>query len=135
MKAMSLLRRTLYSMAAVWAASGIAIAAVPRWVLVNVFDQAPYPDYAYVRVAGVVSFSSALLMVVTAQRLEDMWVYAWAFVIAAVGTFAIALANAAWGRPDASSAVLWWLFAAVSLLFTIGLLVGLAKTGSERPAV
>jgi hypothetical protein len=135
MKAMSLLRRTLYSMAAVWAASGIAIAAVPRWVLVNVFDQVPYPDYAYVRVAGVVSFSSALLMVVTAQRLEDMWVYAWAFVIAAVGTFAIAIANAALGRPEGSGTLLWWLFAGASLVFASGLVAGLAKTGSERPPV
>jgi hypothetical protein len=132
---MPLLRRTLYGMAAVWAGCGISLAVVPRWVLVSVFDQAPYPDYAYVRVAGVLSFSSALLMVITAQRLEDMWVYAWAFVFAAAGTFAVAIANAAWGRPNGSAALLWWVFAAGSLLFTAGLVAGLAKTGSERPPV
>jgi hypothetical protein len=132
---MPLLRRTLYAMAVVWAGCGIALAAVPRWVLVDVFDQVAYPDYAYVRVAGVISFSSALLMVITAQRLEDMWVYGWAFVFAAVGTFVVALANAAWGRPEGSDALLWWLFAAASLLFTAGLVAGLAKTGSERPPV
>jgi hypothetical protein len=108
---------------------------VPRWVLVDIFDQVAYPDYAYVRVAGVISFSSSLLMVITAQRLEEMWVYTWAFVFAAVGTFVVALANAAWARPEGSGTLLWWLFAAASLLFTAGLLAGLAKTGFERPPV
>lgn len=132
---MGLLRRTLYAMAAVWAGSGIVLVAVPRWILVDVFDQVPYPDYAYVRVAGVVSFAGALLMVITAQRLEDMWVFAWAYVCAAAGTFVVALANAAWGQPDGSSAALWWLFAAASLAFMVGLLAGLAKAGTERPPV
>ena len=132
---MTLLRRTLYSMGAVWAASGIALIAVPRWTLVDVFSQVAYPDYGYVRVAGVVSFSAALLMVITGQRLEEMWVFCWAFVCAAFGTFAVALANALGGRSDGSSAGLWWLFAIASLAFTVGLLAGLAKTGTERPPV
>jgi len=29
----------------------------------------------------------------------------------------------------------WWLFAAASSAFTLGLLAGLAKTGTERPAL
>jgi hypothetical protein len=131
----TLLRRTLYAMAAVWGGCGAVLFALPRWILVNAFGQVPYPDYAYVRVAGVLSFSAALLMVITAQRLDQLWVFCWAFVFAALGTFAIALANALWGRPDGSSAGLWWLFAAASLAFTAGLLAGLAKTGTERPPV
>src|SRR5881296_2862613 len=47
---MSLLRRVLYWHATVWTACGIAIAVVPRWVLVTLFDQPAYPQYAYVRV-------------------------------------------------------------------------------------
>ncbi len=132
---MALLRRVLYAMAAVWAACGIGLVAAPRWILVDLFDQVPYPDYAYVRVAGVVSFCTSLLIVITAQKLEDMWVFTWAFVFAAVGTFVVAFANALWGRPDGSDALLWWLFAAFSLVFALGLLAGLAKTGSERPPV
>jgi hypothetical protein len=132
---MPLLRRTLYVMALVWSASGIGLTLVPRWILVDLFDQVPYPDYAYVRVAGVVSFSAALLMVITAQRLEELWVFAWAFVFAAAGTFVVAFVNAAWGRPAGSGSLLWWMFAAFSLSFTLGLLAGLAKTGSERPPV
>jgi hypothetical protein len=122
-------------MAAVWAACGVALVVAPRWVLVDLFDQVPYPDYAYVRVAGVLAFTTAMLMVITAQRLEEIWVFTWAFVFAAAGTFVVAVANAAWGRPEGSSAVLWWLFAALSLAFTLGLLAGLAKTGSERPPI
>lgn len=132
---MSLLRRTLYAMAAVWAGSGVALVAVPRWVLVDLFDQVPYPDYAFVRVAGVVSFCMALLMVITAQRLEEMWTFTWAFVFAAAGTSIVAFANAAWGAPEGSSRGLWWLFGAASVAFTAGLLAGLAKTGTERPPV
>jgi hypothetical protein len=132
---MTLLRRTLYAMAATWAGCGIALVAVPRWILVDVFGQVPYPDYAYVRVAGVVSFCMALLMAITAQKLEDMWTFTWAFVFAAAGTFVVALANAAWGAPEGSAVALWWVFAAASLLYTVGLLAGLAKTGTERPVV
>jgi hypothetical protein len=122
-------------MAAVWAACGVAVVVAPRWVLVDLFDQIPYPDYAYVRVAGVLAFTTAMLMVITAQRLEEIWVFTWAFVFAAAGTFVVAFANAAWGRPEGSNAFLWWLFAALSLAFTLALLAGLAKTGSERPPV
>jgi len=132
---MHLLRRTLYAMAAVWAVCGAALVVAPRWILADVFDQVPYPDHAYVRVAGVLSFCAALLMVITAQRLDEIWVFTWAFVFAAGGTFVVAFANAAWGHPNGSSPVLWWIFAAASLLFSLGLLAGLAKAGSERPPV
>jgi hypothetical protein len=132
---MPLLRRTLYSMAAVWAACGVALVVAPRWVLVDLFDQVPYPDYAYERVAGLLAFTTAMLMVITAQRLEEIWVFSWAFVFAAAGTFVVALANAAWGRPEGSGALLWWLFAVLSLAFAVALLAGLAKTGSERPPI
>jgi hypothetical protein len=130
-----LLRRTLYAMAAVWAGCGLVLVVAPRPALVDVFDQVAYPDYAYVRIAGVVSFATALLMVITAQKLEEMWVFTWAFVVAAAGTFAVAAANALWGHPAGSGVFLWWLLAAVSLVFTLGLLAGLAKTGTERPPV
>jgi hypothetical protein len=132
---MRLLRRTLYAMAAVWAATGIALIAVPRWVFVDLFAQVPYPDYATVRVAGVCSFVLAMLMTITAQRLEEIWVFCWAFVFAEVGIALVALANALWGRPDGSGSLLWWLLAASGVGFAAALLAGLAKTGTERPIV
>ncbi len=130
---MKMLKRALYLMAAVWAGCGLAIAAIPRFVLVNMFGQVPYPDYAYVRVAGALSFVLALLMVLVAQRLEEIWWFSWAFVVAAAATAAIAAANALGGRPDGSDAFLWWLFAGGSTAFTAGLLWGLAEAGIEKP--
>jgi hypothetical protein len=119
--------------AVVWAACGIAIAVAPRFVLVTLFDLPPLPDQGYVRIAGVFAFSLSLLMVLVARRLETLWWFAWAFVLAAAGSAIVAALNALFGLPDGVSPLLWWVFAAVSTAFTFGLLAGLAKTGTERP--
>ena len=119
--------------ALVWAACGIAIAVAPRFVLVTAFDLPPLPDQGYVRIAGVFAFSLSLLMVLVARRLETLWWFAWAFVLATAGSAIVAALDALFGLPDGVSPLLWWVFAAVSTAFTVGLLVGLAKTGTERP--
>jgi hypothetical protein len=119
--------------AVVWAACGIAIAVAPRFVLVTVFDLPPLPDQGYVRIAGVFAFSLSLLMVLVARRLETLWWFAWAFVLATAGSAIIAALNALFGLPEGASPLLWWLFATVSAAFTVGLLAGVAKTGTERP--
>jgi hypothetical protein len=119
--------------ALVWAACGIAIAVAPRFVLVTAFDLPPLPDQGYVRIAGVFAFSLSLLMVLVARRLETLWWFAWAFVLATAGSAIVAALNALLGLPNGVSPLLWWVFAAVSTAFTIGLLAGLAKTGTERP--
>lgn len=119
--------------ALVWAACGIAIALAPRFVLVTVFDLPLLPDQGYVRIAGVFGFSLSLLMVLVARRLETLWWFAWAFVLASAGSAIVAVLNALVGLPDGVSPLLWWVFAALSTAFTVGLLAGLAKTGTERP--
>jgi hypothetical protein len=119
--------------ALVWAACGIAIALAPRFVLVTVFDLPSLPDQGYVRIAGVFAFSLSLLMVLVARRLETLWWFAWAFVLASAGSAIVAVLNALFGLPDGVSPLLWWVFAALSTTFTVGLLAGLAKTGTERP--
>ena len=119
--------------AVVWTACGIAIAVAPRFVLVTMFDLPPQPDQGYVRIAGLFSFCLALLMVVVARRLAELWWFAWAFVIATGGSAIIAALNALFGLPEGASPLLWWLFAVVSTAFAVGLLAGLAKTGTERP--
>jgi hypothetical protein len=119
--------------ALVWAACGIAIAVSPRFVLVTVFDLPPLPDQGYVRIAGVFAFSLSLLMVLVARRLETLWWFAWAFVVATAGSAIVAALDALFGLPAGVSPLLWWVFAAVSTAFTVGLLAGLAKTGTERP--
>jgi hypothetical protein len=128
-----LLRRVTTLQALVWAACGIAIALAPRFVLVTVFDLPTLPDQGYVRIAGVFAFSLSLLMVLVARRLETLWWFAWAFVLASAGSAIVAVLNALFGLPDGVSPLLWWVFAALSTAFTVGLLAGLAKTGTERP--
>lgn len=132
---MQLLRRVLLLQALVWAVCGAAIAIAPRFVLVTLFDLPEAPDLGYVRVAGVLSFSLALLMVLISRRLEELWWFAWAFVIAAAGTAIVAALNALFGLPEGASPLLWWLFAGASTAFTIGLLMGLARVGTERSPV
>jgi hypothetical protein len=128
-----LLRRVLIVQAGVWAACGLAIAVAPRFVLVTLFDLPALPDQGYVRIAGIFSFCLALLMVLIARRLTELWWFAWAFVVASAGSALVAALNAWFGLPEGSSPLLWWLFAAASTAFTAGLLTGLAKTGTERP--
>jgi hypothetical protein len=128
-----LLKRVLMLQAAVWAVCGLAIALAPRLVLVSLFDLPEPPDFGYARVAGVCSLSLAMLMVLLSRRLAELWWWSWAFVVAAAGTALVALVNALFGLPDGASALLWWLFAATSTAFTVGLLAGLAKAGTERP--
>jgi len=121
--------------AAVWAICGVAIAVAPGLVLVTMFGLAPLADDGYVRIAGLFSFSLSLLMVLVARRLTELWWFTWAFVVASAGSAMIAGLNAMFGLPDGASPVVWWLFAAASTGFTAGLLAGLAKTGTERPAL
>ena len=129
---MRLLQRVLLLMALVWAVCGVAIGAAPSFVLVTMFDLPEPPDFGYVRVAGVLSFSLALLMVMISRRLEQLWWFAWAFVVAAASTAVVAADTALFGLPEGASALLWWTFAATSTAFAVGLLLGLAKSGTER---
>ena len=72
-------------------------------------------------------------MVLVARRLTELWWFTWAFVIATAGSAIIAALDALFGLPEGASPLLWWVFAALSTAFTVGLLAGLAKTGTERP--
>ena len=130
---MALLRRVLYLMAAVNALVGLALATVPKLVTKTIFAQAPYPEYAWVRIAGVEAFGLALLQVLVAQRAPDVWWWSWAFVIVESLVAVIAALNAVFGLAADSSSVLWWLVAGVNGLFAAGLLWGIGRTGQERP--
>ena len=132
---MSFLRRVLYYQSATWTLCGLAIATVPRWTLVSVFGQVSYPDYAYVRVCGAMSVGFALLMVLVAQRIEDLWWWSWAFALTDAALVTITALHALFGLPGGSSGALWWLFASVNALLGGCLLAGMARAGQERPFV
>ena len=130
---MSILRRFLYYSAALWAVCGLGVAIVPHWVLVGIFKQVEYPDYAYVRVTGAMSIGLALLMVLVAQRLDELWWFSWAFALTGAAIVTITTLHALFGVPQGSSSVLWWLFAGVNAVLTAGVLVGMAMAGQEKP--
>ena len=132
---MKLLRRVLLWQAALWAAFGLAIAAVPGTVLVDLFEQAPLADDAFARLAGIGAFCLALNMVLVAQRIEDIWWFSWTFVVLETGTVAVTLANALGARPPGSGVFLWWLLTVLGVAFLGLLLAGLGRTGTERPPV
>jgi hypothetical protein len=135
MRPMKLLRRALYYQAAVWTACGLSIAIAPGFVLQRLFDQVRYSDDAYVRISGVMSVGLALLMVLVAQRLDDVWWWSWAFAAADAAIVTITALHALLGLPKGSGALLWWLFAGVNLVLGAALLVGLARAGQEKPFV
>jgi hypothetical protein len=129
----SFLRGVLYLDALRSGVAGLALLSVPRFWLVDLFGQPLYPDYAYVRILGLVLVALALLMVLVGHRVEEVWWWSWAFVALDVGRAAVATLHAAFGLPEGAGALLWWLVAGVSLLFATGLVWGLARAGSEAP--
>jgi hypothetical protein len=134
MRRMKLLRRVLYYQAAVWVACGVTTAIAPGTVL-RLFDQVQYPDVTYVRVCGVMSVALALLMVLVAQKTDEVWWWSWAFAAADASIVTITALHATFGLPDGSGALLWWLFAGVNLMLGGAMLVGMAQAGQEKPFV
>lgn len=130
---MKLLRTALLVQAGVWAACGLAVAIAPRWVLVSLFDQPAYPDYAYVRVSGAMAVGLALIAVLIAQRLDDVWWWAWGLALVDAAIVTITTLNALVGLPDGAGALLWWIFAGVNAALAAAVLAGMARAGQEKP--
>jgi hypothetical protein len=135
MRRMKLLRRVLYYQAAVWSACGLAIAIAPRLVVQRLFDQVPYPDDTYVRICGVMSIGLAMMMVLVAQKLDDVWWWSWGFAAMDAVVVTITTLHVLFGLPKGSGALLWWLFAGVNLVLGGTLLAGMARAGQEKPFV
>ncbi len=130
---MTLLRRILYLDALLNVVLAVGVMALPRFVLVDVFDQPVYPDYAFVRVFGAAAFGIALLQVLVAQRVEELWWWCWAFIIFEGLRAAILTLHALFGLPDAASPFMWWLGAGVRWAVAFGLLLGIGRAASEAP--
>ena len=74
-------------------------------------------DDAWLRALGVIAVVLALLMMLVAQRLEDVWWWAWAFVVLEAGTATVFMLHALFGLPDGASTWSWWLLAIVNGAF------------------
>lgn len=130
---MTFLRRVLNADAAMWAIFGLVVGIAPGWLLETVAGQPPLVDDAWIRALGVIAVVLALLMVLVAQRLEDVWWWAWAFVVLEAGLGTVFFLHALLGLPDGVAAWSWWALACVNGAMGALLLVGLALAAQEKP--
>ncbi|HVF08061.1 MAG TPA: hypothetical protein VNC60_05745 [Actinomycetota bacterium] len=132
---MKLLRRLLKIQAGLWVLWSLAVGLVPRWVLERAFGQPALGDHVWVRAAAVMGFVLALLMVLVAQRIHDLWWWSWAFALLGAGTATVFALNALFDVPEGAPAWPFWVLAAVNGGFGAGLLVGMGIAGQEKPLV
>lgn len=132
---MSLLARTLKVQAGLWFLGALGFGLVPQWLLEDLADQPPLPEYAWVRAGAVMGLVLALLMVLISRRLDDVWWWAWAFVVLSVGLATVLILNGVFALPRGAAAWPWWTLGGVHLGLAAALMVGLARTGQEKPFV
>ena len=132
---MRLLRPVLYAQAALWMGFGLLIAVAPRWLLETVGGQPPLSDDAWARTTGVTAVILALFMVLVAQRLDEVWWWAWAFALLEIGTGAVFVFHALLSLPSEAAAWPWWLLGVANVAFAGVDLVGLGFTAQEKPFV
>ena len=128
---MSLLRRVLYLDALLTGLASVAIVFAPRFVAVTVLSQPEYPDYAPLRLLGVAGFALTLLMVLVGNRVEELWWWAWAFVVLEGSAAAVKTLHAAVGLPPEAAVWPWWIWGVVSWGFAFAFLWGIARAGTE----
>lgn len=128
---MTLLRRVLYLDAFLNVALAAGLIALPRFLLVDLFDQPVYPDYTFVRVFGLAALALALLEVLVGHRVEELWWWCWVFVVFEAGRAAILTLHVLFGLPDAAGAFMWWLGAGTRWAVAVGLVLGIGRAGSE----
>lgn len=130
---MALLRGLLKVQAAVWIVSSLAVGLFPRLVLEELFSQTALREYAWVRASAVMGMVLALIMVLVARRIEELWWWSWAFVALELGTATVFALNALLSLPPGASAWPWWLLASVNATFGALLLLGIGRAGQEKP--
>jgi len=130
---MQILRRTLYVQAGVWAFAGLSLVIAPEFALVTVFGQPHFQEFAWQRIVGLQAVGLAMLMVLVAHRIEEVWWWAWAFALVTTGMAAVTLLNVAFGLGPHQAAGLWWFLSAIFVLFALGLLFGLYAASQEQP--
>lgn len=130
---MTFLRRILKGQATLWAGFGLVLSISPRWLVETLAAQLPVGDDAWLRALGIMAIVLALLMVLVAQRLEDVWWWAWAFVVLEAGTATVFVLHALIGLPRGAAAWWWWVLAATNAAIGALELVGLGLAAQEKP--
>jgi hypothetical protein len=130
---MSLLRGALGVGAVLLLALSALLVAIPRTIVETVMGQGTTGDDVWIRLFGTSALALALFHVLILRKLDDLWWWCWALVIFDGVTAVIVITHAAVGLPEGSAAWPWWVFGATSASFAGLYLVGLAKTGQEKP--
>ncbi|MEX0990829.1 MAG: hypothetical protein WD004_00970 [Actinomycetota bacterium] len=128
---MTLLRRVLYLLAALWAITGLVLAIVPGLAL-SIAGATVQPERVWMRLLGIVLVTLAMLAVLMAQKIEEVWWWAWAFVVEKAAITSFAILKAALFPTDAAP-WFWWAIAAANLALTGALLWALGRAGREQP--
>ena len=132
---MAFLQRVLKIQAALWAVFGAVLLLAPRWLLHDAFGQPPMREHAWIRAMGVMGIVLAMLMVLVAQRVTDVWWWAWSFAVLEAGTATVFVLNAAFGIPSGAAAWPWWTLGGVNVVVGALVLLGIAVAGREKPIV
>jgi hypothetical protein len=128
----SALRTVLRWQAVLWAASGVAFAVAPGWIVERLLDQPPLGEDAWLRLAGVMAIALAAQMVLVERRVEDLWWWSWTFVALEVGAAVVPVANALVGLDEGAAVWPWWVLGAVNAAVAALLVGALARAGTER---
>ena len=128
------LRRVLKVQAVLWALSGLALGLVPVSVL-DLLGQARVPESAWLRMLGITAVVLAMLMWLVAERLEQVWWWAWAFVVLEVGVATLCVINALFGTDPRAEVWPWWVMGGVAAVFATLDMLGLGRTSQEKPQV
>jgi hypothetical protein len=132
---MTFLQRVLKVQAALWALFGAALGLFPRWLVVEVLDQPAMPQHVWLRASGVMAIVLAMLMVLMAQRITEVWWWAWSFVLLEAGTATLFILKGAFRVVPGTSSWAWWVLGGVNAVFAALLLLGLARASREQPIV
>ena len=93
------------------------------------------PAISLARLLGVAVIVIAMFMVLVAQKIEAVWWWSWAFVIANAVIALIVLLHLIAGLPPSSAALPWLLIVVVCLGFSVALLWGLFKAQQDQPII
>ncbi len=132
---MKFLRRTLHVQAALWLIWSLWLIVAPAWLLETALAQPPLGDHVWQQVVGVMGLVLALLMILVAQRLSDLWWWTWAFAVLEVGIATVLALHAIVGLPEDAAAWPWWALAALNAAVGAAVLLGLAAAEREQPIV
>jgi hypothetical protein len=93
------------------------------------------PGAIFVRLLGVALFGLAMFMVLVAQKIEAVWWWSWAFVISDTVAAGVVILHLAFGLPNRSPTLVWWIAVVLCLGFSVAVLWGLFKAHQDQPFI